>query len=71
MPITSVQDTRDVEQTFNNILGEADNQIRLRHIRYLLEEKLDFERADQLVSLAPANNASFPPMPTWWAAGVA
>ena len=60
MPVTSVQDTRDVEQTLNNILGEADNQIRIRHIRYLLEEKLDFEGADQLVSLTPANSDQLP-----------
>jgi hypothetical protein len=60
MPITSVQDTRDVEQALEDILHESDTQARIRHIRYLLEEKLDFERADQLVSLATANNVQLP-----------
>ena len=60
MPINSVQDTRDVEQTLNNILLESDDQARIRYIRYILEEKLDFEGADQLVSLAAANNGQLP-----------
>ena len=56
MPIAGVQGTRDVEQALNSILHEADNQARIRHIRYLFAEKLNFDPADQLVSLAPANN---------------
>ena len=60
MPITSVQDTRDVENTLDNILNETDSQARIRQIRSLFEEKLDFGRADQLVSLAPAGNDQLP-----------
>ena len=43
MPIAGVQGTRDVEQALNSILHEADNQARIRHIRYLFSEKLNFD----------------------------
>ena len=60
MPIANVQDAREVDRGIQNILSAPDLDDRLRTIRTLFVEVLDFERADQRVSLESAGNSQLP-----------
>ena len=51
MPIANVQDAREVDRSIQNILAAPNLDEQLRTIRSLFVEVLDFERADQRVSL--------------------
>ena len=60
MPIANVQDTTGVEQNLQEILSSADIVRRLQAIRVLFVGTLDYDNADQLVSLESAGNAQLP-----------
>ena len=57
MPIANIQDTTGVEQKLQEILSSADVDRRLQAIRELFVGILDYDSADQLVSLESAGNA--------------
>ena len=60
MPIANIQDTTGVEQKLQEILSSADVGRRLQAIRELFVGILDYDNADQLVSLESAGNAQLP-----------
>ena len=60
MPIANIQDTTGVEQKLQEILSSADVGRRLQAIRELFVGILDYDSADQLVSLESAGNAQLP-----------
>ena len=60
MPIANIQDTTGVEQKLQEILSSADVDRRLQAIRQLFVGILDYDNADQLVSLESAGNAQLP-----------
>ena len=60
MPIANIQDTTGVEQKLQEILSSADVDRRLQAIRELFVGFLDYDNADQLVSLESAGNAQLP-----------
>ena len=60
MPIANIQDTTGVEQKLQEILSSGDVDRRLQAIRQLFVGILDYDNADQLVSLESAGNAQLP-----------
>ena len=60
MPIVDVQDAREVERALGAILEAADGAERLRLVRRLFVETLDFDEANQLVSLESAGHGQLP-----------
>ena len=60
MPIANVQDAREVEQSLRTILAESDIQTRIRVIRSLFTETLDYYHADSKVPLQNAGNHQLP-----------
>ena len=60
MPIANTQDAREVEQSLHTILTESDTQARIRAIRSLFTETLDYYHADSKVSLHNAGNHQLP-----------
>ena len=61
MPIANIQDTTEVEQKLQEILStSADVDRRLQAIRELFVGILDYDNADQLVSLESSGNAQLP-----------
>ena len=60
MPIANIQDAREVEQSLHNILAESDTQARIRAIRSLFIETLDYYHADSKISLHNAGNNQLP-----------
>ena len=60
MPIVDVQDAREVERALGAILEAADGAERLRLARRLFVETLDFDEANQLVSLESAGHGQLP-----------
>ena len=60
MPIANIQDTTGVEQKLQEILSNGDVDRRLQAIRELFVGILDYDNADQLVSLESAGNAQLP-----------
>ena len=60
MPIANIQDTTGVEQKLQEILSNADVDRRLQAIRELFVGILDYDNADQLVSLESAGNTQLP-----------
>ena len=60
MPIANIQDTSGVEQKLQDILSNSDVDGRLKAIRELFVEILDYDNADQLVSLESSGNAQLP-----------
>ena len=60
MPIANIQDAREVEQSLHTILTESDTQARIRAIRSLFTETLDYYHADSKVSLHNAGNHQLP-----------
>ena len=60
MPIANIQDTTGVEQKLQEILSSVDVDRRLQAIRELFVGILDYDNADQLVSLESAGNAQLP-----------
>ena len=60
MPIANIQDTTEVGQKLQEILSSADVDRRLQAIRELFVGILDYDSADQLVSLESAGNAQLP-----------
>ena len=60
MPIANIQDTTGVEQKLQEILSSTDVDRRLQAIRELFVGILDYDTADQLVSLESAGNAQLP-----------
>ena len=60
MPIANIQDTTGVEQKLQEILLSADIDRRLQTIRELFVGILDYDNADQLVSLESAGNTQLP-----------
>ena len=60
MPIANIQDTSGVERKLQDILSSSDVDGRLKAIRELFVGILDFDNADQLVSLESSGNAQLP-----------
>ena len=60
MPIANIQDTTGVEQKLQEILSSADVDRRLQAIRELFVGILDYNTADQLVSLESARDSQLP-----------
>ena len=60
MPIANIYDTTGVEQKLQEILSSTDVDRRLQAIRELFVEILDYDNADQLVSLESSGNAQLP-----------
>ena len=60
MPIANIQDAREVEQSLHTILTESDTQARIRAIRSLFTETLDYYHADSKVSLHNVGNHQLP-----------
>ena len=60
MPIANVQDTSGVERKLQDILSSSDVNGRLKAIRELFVGILDYDNADQLVSLESSGNAQLP-----------
>ena len=60
MPIANTQDAREVEQSLQIILTESDTQARIRAIRSLFTETLDYYHADSKVSLHNVGNHQLP-----------
>ena len=60
MPIANIQDTSGVEQKLQDILSSSDVDGRLKAIRELFVGILDYDNANQLVSLEPSRNAQLP-----------
>ena len=60
MPIANIQDTTEVEQKLQGILSSTEVDRRLQTIRELFVGILDYDTADQLVSLESAGNAQLP-----------
>ena len=49
MPIANVRDAVEVEKRLDDILDEDDAERRVRHIRTLFVETLDWQYADGLI----------------------
>ena len=60
MPIANIQDAQEVEHSFQTILSTPEVNARLRAIRSLFVETLDFDLADQQISLNSAGNDQLP-----------
>ena len=60
MPIANIQDAQEVEHSFQTILSTPEVNARLRAIRSLFVETLDFDLADQPISLNSAGNDQLP-----------
>ena len=60
MPIANIQDAQEVEQSLKAILTAPDLEARTQAIRVLFVETLDYDSADQRVSLQPAGNTQLP-----------
>ena len=60
MPIANIQDTTGVEQKLQDILSSSGVDGRLKAIRELFVGILDYDNADQLVSLESSGNAELP-----------
>ena len=60
MPIANIQDTSGVERKLQDILSSSDVDDRLKPIRELFVGILDYDNADQLVSLESSGNAQLP-----------
>ena len=60
MPIANIQDTSGVEQKLQDILSSSDVDGRLKAIRELFVGILDYDNANQLVSLESSGNAQLP-----------
>ena len=60
MPIANIQDVKEVENNLQGIFDASSVNDRLRAIRTLFVETLDFEREDRLVSLEQAGNSQLP-----------
>ena len=60
MPIVSIQDAQEVEHSFQTILSAPEINARLQAIRTLFVETLDFDLADQQISLNSAGNDQLP-----------
>ena len=60
MPIASIQDAQEVEHSFQTILSAPEIDARLRAIRSLFVETLDFDPADQQMSINSAGNDQLP-----------
>ena len=57
MPIANIQDTTGVERKLQDVLSSTDVDRRIQAIRELFVGILDYDNADQLVSLESAGNA--------------
>ena len=60
MPIANIQDTSGVERKLQDILSNSNVDGRLKAIRELFVGILDYDNADQLVSLESSGNAQLP-----------
>ena len=60
MSIANIQDAQEVERSFQAILSTPEVNARLRAIRTLFVETLDFDLADQQISLTSAGNDQLP-----------
>ena len=60
MPIANIQDTSGVERKLQDILSSSDVDGRLKAIRELFVGILDYDQADQLVSLESSGNSQLP-----------
>ncbi len=60
MPIANIQDTSGVELKLQDILSSSDVDGRLKAIRELFIGILDYNNADQLVSLESSGNSQLP-----------
>ena len=60
MPIANIQDAQEVEHSFQTILSTPEVNARLSAIRTLFVETLDFDLADQQISLTSAGNDQLP-----------
>ena len=60
MPIANVQDAQEVERSLQSILTAHDIDARIQTVRTLFVEILDYDPADQRVSLGPASNDQLP-----------
>ena len=60
MPIANVQDAQEVERSLQAILTAPDIEARTQAIRALFVETLDYDYADQQLSLQPAGNSQLP-----------
>ena len=60
MPIANIQDTSGVELKLQDILSSSDVDGRLKAIRELFVGILDYDNADQLVSLESSGNSQLP-----------
>ena len=60
MPIANIQDAREVEHSLQAILTASDIDARIRAIRSLFVETLDYYHADSQVSLQDAGNDQLP-----------
>ena len=60
MPIANIEDAKEVERSLHNILSATNNPARIREIRSLFTEILDYYHADSQVSLQNAGNHQLP-----------
>ena len=60
MPIANVQDAQEVERSLQSILAAPDTNARIQAIRTLFVEILDYDYADQRVSLGATGNDQLP-----------
>ena len=60
MPIANIQDAQEVERSLQSILTAHDIDARIQTVRTLFVEILDYDPADQRVSLGPASNDQLP-----------
>ena len=60
MPIANIQDAQEVERSLQSILIAHDINARIQTVRTLFVEILDYDPADQRVSLGPASNNQLP-----------
>ena len=60
MPIADVRDFTEVQNRLNDILNEGDTEGRIRNIRTLFVETLDWHYSDRLISLNNARNHNLP-----------
>ena len=60
MPIANVQDAQEVERSLQSILTAHDIDARIQTVRTFFVEILDYDPADQRVSLGPASNDQLP-----------
>ena len=60
MPIVDVRDFTEVQNRLNDILNEGDTERRIRNIRTLFIETLDWQYADGLIPLHNARDGTLP-----------